>query len=274
MQDDQHLNEQEEMNVTEHLGELRKRLIWTFIIFVAFFIGGFVFIDEIYTYFTRDLSVLNEDAKVLGPFDILWVYVTLASLVAIGGTLPFFCLQVWFFVKPALTPKEQKVSLSYIPAVFLLFIGGLAFGYYLIQPLIFEFLLSLAEGKVDMMFTVDKYFKFLLRISLPFAVFFELPILVMFLTSLGIVNPSFLRRIRKYAYFVLIIVGTMISPPDFILQLVVALPLIVLYEVSIFLSQVVDRRRRNKLKDNLEEDHRDHDDNDNDKEEEDSLYSE
>ncbi|QHE52452.1 twin-arginine translocase subunit TatC [Pontibacillus sp. HMF3514] len=267
MQDDQYQNDQE-MNVTEHLGELRKRLIWTFVIFVAFFIGGFVFIDEIYAFFERGL---DEELTILGPFDILWVYVTLASLIAIAGTLPFFCLQLWFFVRPALTPKEQKVSLSYIPAVFLLFIGGLAFGYFLIQPLIFDFLLSLGEGKFNVSFTVDKYFKFLIRITLPFAVFFEIPIIVMFLTSMGIVSPAFLRRVRKYAYFVLVIVGTMISPPDFILQLVVAFPLIVLYEVSIFLSSVVERRKRRKIDDyddNDEDEDHDHDD------EEDSLYSE
>jgi len=197
----------------------------------------------------------------------------LASLIAIAGTLPFFCLQIWSFVRPALTPKEQKVSLSYIPAVFILFIAGLAFGYFLIQPLIFDFLLSLGEGKFNVSFTVDKYFKFLMRITLPFAVFFEIPIIVMFLTSLGIVSPAFLRRVRKYAYFVLVIVGTMISPPDFILQLVVAFPLIVLYEVSIFLSSVVDRRRKKKVE-SEDDDNDEGDDSDDDDEEDDPLYSE
>lgn len=233
----------QEMNVTEHLGELRKRLIWSFIIFVAFFIVGFVFLDDIYQFFENRL---DQELTILGPFDILWVYIMLASMVAIIGSLPFLCLQIWLFVKPALTPKEQKVSLSYIPAIFLLFVGGLAFGYFLIQPLIFDFLLSLGEGKFNMMFTVDKYFQFLIRITLPFAVFFEIPIIVMFLTSLGIVNPQFLHKVRKYAYFILVIVGTMISPPDFILQIVVAIPLIVLYEISIVLSRIVYRKKLKK----------------------------
>ncbi|KGX91949.1 preprotein translocase subunit TatC [Pontibacillus halophilus JSM 076056 = DSM 19796] len=233
----------EEMNVTEHLGELRNRLLWTFAIFVTFFIAGFIFVEEIYSYFVRELEF---ELTILGPAEIIWIFVLLASMVAITATLPFLCLQIWFFVKPALTDREKKVSLAYIPAIFLLFVGGLAFGYYVIQPLIFHFLLSLGEGLFETMFTVEKYFQFLIRVTLPFAVLFEIPILIMFLTSLGIVEPQFLRKVRKYAYFVLIIVGTMISPPDFILQLVVALPLIVLYEVSILLSSTVYRRKKAK----------------------------
>ncbi|MFC0523236.1 twin-arginine translocase subunit TatC [Pontibacillus salicampi] len=239
------------MNYTEHLEELRTRLLWIFGFFVVFFIAGFVFVEEIYQYFVNNI---DYQLTVLGPFDILWIYLMLASMVAITGTLPILSLQIWLFVKPALTPKEQKVSLSYIPAIFLLFLGGLAFGYFLIQPLIFNFLLSLGQDMFQTMFTVEKYFKFLVRVTLPFAIFFEIPIIVMFLTSLGIVNPMVLRKVRKYAYFVLVIIGTMISPPDFILQLVVAFPLIVLYEVSIMLSSVVQRRRDRKLSEALSED--------------------
>lgn len=241
----------QEMNYTEHLEELRTRLLWIFGFFVVFFIAGFVFVEEIYQYFVNNI---DYQLTVLGPFDILWIYLMLASMVAITGTLPILSLQIWLFVKPALTPKEQKVSLSYIPAIFLLFLGGLAFGYFLIQPLIFNFLLSLGQDMFQTMFTVEKYFKFLVRVTLPFAIFFEIPIIVMFLTSLGIVNPMVLRKVRKYAYFVLVIIGTMISPPDFILQLVVAFPLIVLYEVSIMLSSVVQRRRDRKLSEALSED--------------------
>ncbi|WP_036823874.1 twin-arginine translocase subunit TatC [Pontibacillus yanchengensis] len=241
----------QEMNITDHLGELRTRLLWTFVVFVAFFILGFVFVEEIYQYFE---SNVQYELTVLGPFDILWIYIMLASMVAITGTLPVLTLQIWLFVKPALTPKEQKVSLSYIPAIFLLFVGGLAFGYFIIEPLIFQFLLSLGEGMFNTMFTVEKYFKFLVRVTLPFAIFFEIPLVVMFLTSLGIVNPTMLRRTRKYAYFVLVIIGTMISPPDFILQIVVAIPLIVLYEVSIILSGIVERRRQRNLDKDLSSD--------------------
>jgi sec-independent protein translocase protein TatC len=230
----------QEMAVTEHIGELRKRLLWTLFFFVAFFILGFVYVEEIYTFFKSDLDF---DLVVLGPGEILWIYVMIATVVAITGTIPVFCFQAWLFVRPGLTKKERKVTLAYVPAVFLLFAGGLCFGYIIVQEYILNFLLSLGEGMFENMFTADKYFRFLMSVSLPFAFFFEVPLIAMFLTSLGIIDPYKMRKIRKYAYFVLIIIGTILSPPDFILQLLVAAPLIILYEIAIMMSHVVYRRK-------------------------------
>src|SRR5690606_34536833 len=134
----------------------------------------------------------------------------LAGIVAIAATLPIICYQIWAFVKPGLTPRERKITLPYIPAIFLLFIGGLVFGYTLFTNFIIPFLLSLNNGMFEVMFTVDGYFKFLLRITLPLAILFELPIIVMFLTSLGILTPDFMRKTRKYAYFILVVISTLI----------------------------------------------------------------
>ncbi|MGP4075263.1 twin-arginine translocase subunit TatC [Halobacillus sp. K22] len=235
-----------EMNVTDHLTELRKRIIWTLVFFIAFFAAGLYYIRPIQGFFVNDLPF---ELHMTSPGEIVWIVFTIASLVAIVGTLPILTLQLWLFVKPALTPKERRVSLSYIPAIFLLFIGGLAFGYLVFVQFILPFLLSLNDGMFNEIFTVERYFRFLFRVTIPFAVLFEIPILTMFLTSLGIVNPVLLVKVRKYAYFVLVIIGTIISPPDFILQLVVAVPLIILYEVSILLSRIV---YRNKLKNHQE----------------------
>ncbi len=244
------LKGEKDMNITEHFSELRNRLIWTAVVFIAFFIVGFVFVRDIYGFFVSDLDfTLN----VISPGEIIWIYFTMASVVAIVGTIPFFCLQAWLFVRPGLTPKERKVSLSYIPATFLLFIAGLAFGYYVFIDLILPFLLSLNDGMFNEIFTVDKYFRFLLRVTLPFAVLFEIPIITMFLTSLGILTPDFMRRTRKYAYLILVIIGTMISPPDFVLQIVVAVPLILLYEISIFLSAFTYRKKQRKHEAFMEE---------------------
>lgn len=242
----QNINDKE-MHLVDHLGELRKRIIWSAIIFIGFFVVGFIYMKDIYQYFTADLPF---QLKVLGPGDIVWIYLIIASVFALVVTVPFICFQVWLFVRPALTPKERRVTLSYIPAIFLLFIGGLCFGYFGIQPLIFDFIMNLSKDMFDPMFTADKYFSFLLQVTFPFAIFFEVPIIVMFLTSIGIIEPKKLRKTRKYGYFVLVIVGTMISPPDFFLQIVVALPLIFIYEISIVLSSFVHRR---KMKSNNEE---------------------
>lgn len=238
-------NEDMEMNVIDHLAELRKRLIITAISFVIFFIIGFVFVKDIYGFFEKDI---NFDLYYNSPGDIIWIFLTLAGIVGLVGTTPVFSLQLWLFIKPGLTKSERKTSLAYVPAVFLLFVFGLTFGYILFINLILPFLLTLNDGMFIELFTVDKYFRFMFRMTLPFALLFEIPIIIMFLTSLGIVTPTLLKKMRKYAYFILLIVGALVTPPDIFLQLMVAFPLFVLYEISIYLAKMVYRRKQAKHK--------------------------
>ena len=232
-----------ELNLIDHLDELRNRLIITAVAFLIFLVGAFFFVKDIYLYFTRDLQ---EQLIVLGPSDIMWIYFTIASVIAIACTIPVLALQIWLFVKPALKKQEQKIALLYIPALFLLFIGGLAFGYFIIFPLVLNFLVELGSGVMDMSFTVERYFKFIINMSLPFGVLFELPIVMMFLTSLGILNPYVMAKIRKYAYFVLIVIAIVITPPEFMSDFIVSVPLLLLYEISISLSKFVYKRKLKK----------------------------
>lgn len=232
-----------EMNVVEHLAELRNRLIVSAIFFVVFFFVGFIYVKDIFNFFASDIDI---KLNITSPADTIWVYLTIAGISALILTIPVLSLQLWLFIRPALTPHERKVSLSYVPAVFLLFMFGLGFGYFMFVKLILPFLLSLNDGMFNELFTVDRYFSFLFRVTLPFALLFELPIIIMFLTSLGIVTPTFLQRTRKYAFFIILVIGALITPPDIILQLVVAIPLYLLYEISIYLSKVVYRRKQKK----------------------------
>lgn len=235
--------EEKEMNLVDHLSELRNRLIVTALFFIGFFIVGFIYIRDIYWFFVNDIDL---ELTAISPTEIIWIYFSMAGLVAIVGTIPLLTYQIWAFVKPGLLPHERKATIGYIPVVFLLFIGGLIFGYFVFVELIMPFLLSLNDGMFNIMFTVDRYFSFLFRVTVPFAVLFELPIIVMFLTSLGILTPDFMIKNRKYAYFGLIIIGVLITPPDFVLQLVVAVPLILLYEIGVQLSKIVYKRKLKK----------------------------
>jgi sec-independent protein translocase protein TatC len=237
--------EDKELNLIDHLDELRKRLIISAVAFVAFFIVGFMYVEEIYSWFVRDLDV---KLIVLGPSDIVWIYFMIATLIAIAGTIPIIALQIWLFVKPALKPIERRISLSYIPALFILFIVGLAFGYFVIFPTVLNFLVELSGDMLVTNFTADKYFRFIMNMTLPFGILFELPVVVMFLTSLGVINPYVLTKIRKYAYFVLIVISVIISPPDFMSDVLVTIPLLILYEISINLSKIVYRRKLKKEK--------------------------
>jgi sec-independent protein translocase protein TatC len=242
--------EDKELQLVDHLDELRKRIIISAVAFVVFFIAGFIYVTDIYDWIVRDLDV---KLIVLGPSDIIWVYFMIATVIAIAGTIPVLASQLWMFVKPALKPIERKITLSYIPALFFLFIVGIAFGYFIIFPMVLEFLVKMGADMFVTNFTAEKYFRFLMNMTLPFGVLFELPAVVMFLTSLGIVNPFVLAKIRKYAYFVLILIAIVITPPDFMSDFVVTLPLLLLYEISINLSKVVYKKRMKKLAEQEEE---------------------
>jgi sec-independent protein translocase protein TatC len=242
--------EDKELQLVDHLDELRKRIIISAVAFVVFFIVGFIYVTDIYDWIVRDLDV---KLIVLGPSDIIWVYFMIATVIAIAGTIPVLASQLWMFVKPALKPIERKITLSYIPALFLLFIVGFAFGYFIIFPMVLEFLVNMGADMFVTNFTAEKYFRFLLNMTLPFGVLFELPAVVMFLTAIGIINPFVLSKIRKYAYFVLILIAIVITPPDFMSDFVVTLPLLLLYEISINLSKFVYKKRMKKMQEEEEE---------------------
>jgi sec-independent protein translocase protein TatC len=233
-----------ELNLVEHLGDLRKRLIISALTFLLFLVLGLIFVKNIYMFF---MGNLGYKLMVLGPSDIIWIYFHIAAVVAVAGTIPVAAWQIWIFVKPALKPVEQKAALAYIPALFFLFIGGLAFGYFFIFPNIMKFLLKLGTGLMTTSFTADKYFNFLINMTLPFGIAFELPLVMMFLTTLGIVNPYKVVKLRKYAYLILVIIASMISPPELISHLSVAVPLILLYEISIMLAKVVYKRKQGRV---------------------------
>lgn len=235
---------QNNMEIVEHLDELRKRLIIIIGIFIATFIAAFVFVQDIYDWLTRDL---NMELAVLGPLDIILIYFSIAAVAALALTVPIIIFQLWLFVKPGLTEEEQRASVLYIPASFILFIGGLAFGYFIVLPIVLEFLLNLGEGTFATMFTADRYFQFVLRMTVPFSVLFEMPLVVMFLTSIGAITPQGMHKNRKYAYFAIVIVSVLVSPPDFLSDILVIIPLIFLYEISISLSKIVYRKRLKRL---------------------------
>jgi len=228
------------MKAVEHFEELRKRMIVTLVVFLLFLVLSFICVQDIYQFFVKDLPF---KLALLGPSDILVVYLMIASVMAIAATIPVAAHQIWLFVKPALTPKERKVTLAYIPALFLLFLLGISFGYFVLFPIVLAFLMSLSSDMFNTFFTTEKYFRFLLHMTLPFGFLFELPVVIMFLTSLGVINPYRLQKVRKYAYFVLITISVLITPPDFLSDILVIIPLILLYEVSVSLSKLIHRKK-------------------------------
>ncbi|QGQ45682.1 twin-arginine translocase subunit TatC [Metabacillus sediminilitoris] len=243
------LEDKKNINTIQHLEELRKRIIITLVTFFLTLILSFVFVQDIYHIIVKDLPF---KLALLGPSDILLVYLIIATIVSITATIPVAAHQTWLFVRPALTQKERKITIAYIPALFILFLLGISFGYFILFPLVLNFLMSLSNDMFTTFFTTEKYFRFLLHMTLPMGVLFELPVVIMFLTSLGIIDPYRLQNIRKHAYFVLIVVSILISPPDFLSDILVIIPLLLLYECSVSLSKIVYKKLQ-RAKENNEE---------------------
>lgn len=233
------------MTLIDHLNELRRRLIAVFAVFIVSAVVALIFTRRLYVWLIRDLNV-SDKLAVLGPTDIVGVYFMIAGVAAFAVTLPFAAWQLWLFVTPALTERERRVALAYIPALFFLFLAGIAFGYFVVFPNIFRFLISMNDGLFHVVFTVDRYFRFMLNVVLPFGFLFELPVIVVFLTNLGILTPVRMRKMRKIAYFSLIILGVVLSPPDFVSDTVMSVPLLLLYEICVTLSAAVYRRKMRK----------------------------
>ncbi|MFB9760790.1 twin-arginine translocase subunit TatC [Ectobacillus funiculus] len=230
-----------DMEVVEHLEEFRRRLFIILGCFFIFLIFDFVYVKDIYKILTQSLPF---KLTILGPSDILWIYFSISGIIALALTIPVASFQCWLFVRPGLHAHERKAALMYIPFLFILFVTGLLIGYFFVMPNVFRFINYLGKNMFIEMYTVDKYFGFVFNLVVPFAVCFDMPVILMFLTSIGIVNPVYLKKMRRYAYFILVVVACCISPPDFVSHISVSIPLILLYECSVLLSNLAYKKRR------------------------------
>lgn len=230
----------EMMSLVEHLTELRTRIIRVLIAVILTLIIGFVFAQQILRYLKQSSSASDITWHVFSPMDSIRIYMLIAFAVSLTLTLPFILFQIWAFVKKGLTKEEQVSTLRYIPYTFFCFLLGLSFGYFVVFPMCIKFTLGVTESlRLTQTYGVAQYFSFMLNIIIPLSIAFELPIIVMFLTKLKLLHPKLLNKVRRYAYLILIITASLISPPDLISHLMVAIPLFILYEISILLSRFV-----------------------------------
>lgn len=234
----------EEMSLVEHLGELRKRIMWILLVLVIGMVAGLISAKPIIRYLKNIPPADSISWNVFSPWDALRLYMNFGLAVGILITLPVTLYHIWAFVKPGLRETEQKASIIYIPYAFVLFLAGLSFGYWVVFPMAFYFTSSISKSlDITEMYGAAEYFTFMFNIILPLALVFEMPIVVMFLTKIRLLNPKRLHKFRRYAYMLLVILATVITPPDAISAILVALPLIVLYEFSVFMSGFIYRKQ-------------------------------
>lgn len=244
------MSNQSNMTLWDHFGELRKRIIYTLILFVISMSLGFLTAEYVINYLMDQPVAQPIQMVVIGITDAFKVYFQFSIVLGLIITFPFALYQIWAFVKPGLTEKERRVTLSFIPGSALLFLIGLSFGYFWLFPFIVGFMTDIAaQLGAEEMYGMVSYFGFLFSLVIPFGFLFQMPILVLFLTRLGIISPVLLRKIRKYAYFTLFVLAALITPPEILSHLFVTVPLIILYEISVWLSHITYRSlQKEKLK--------------------------
>ncbi|WP_271402458.1 twin-arginine translocase subunit TatC [Salinicoccus roseus] len=237
------MTDSEKKEFTEHLEELRKRLVIVMYFFVGALIIGFLLSKPLIYQMQNAPWAESIQMHAFQVTDPLKIYLLVIVIIGLVVVLPVIMYQLWAFVAPGLYGNERKLTLSYIPIVMILMLIGMAFGYFVLVPYIIQFTFDLSEEMgIETTIGINQYFGFLFRTVLPFGVIFQMPILVLFLTQLGLLTPMFLKKNRKYAYFILLVIAALIAPPDLMTHIMLTIPMIVLYEISIYISKIGYRR--------------------------------
>jgi len=244
------------MTFLEHLEDLRKRIFYSFIFVIIAVIPAWIFHKEIYNILALPVTQFLPEGEKLAftsltsPF---MLYIKVSFLAAIFLTSPFIFFQFWKFVAPGLYQKEKKYVFPFVFLTTFFFILGAVFAYFVVFPWACRFFLSMGAD-FQPVITVDKYFSLTLRVLLGIALVFELPTLVFFLSRMGLVTSRWMIKKFKYAVLVVFIVAAIITPtPDPVTQSIVAVPMLVLYGVSIIIAFFSEKRRK-RIKKESEED--------------------
>ncbi len=237
--------EPEKQNFISHLEELRNCLIKSFIAVGIFFVSSYFFKEKLFYIIVAPLKkVMNTGDKLIYTNlpDAFFTYLKASFITGIMIASPVIIYQFWMFVAPGLYKKEKKMLLPIIFLSSIFFIAGSLFGYFIVFPLGFKFFLSFATDIISPLPSMKEYMSFATKLLLAFGLVFELPLVITFLAKLGIVSVDFLRKKRKYAILLFFIVAAILTPPDVITQFMMALPLMLLYEISIIGAKIFSKK--------------------------------
>ena len=227
-----------------HLVELRDRMLRAILAVVLVFLCLFPWAKDLYALLAMPLlSVLPKGGQMIAT-DVVGVFlvpVKVAFLVAFVVALPYVLYQAWAFVAPGLYAHERRLVLPLVVASSVLFVVGMSFAYFLVFPVVFKFMASIAPEGVAWMTDIDKYLSFVMTTFIAFGVTFEVPVVVIVLVRVGVVSLEKLKEIRPYVIVGAFVVGAIFTPPDVLSQVMLAVPLWVLYEIGLVLARFVGK---------------------------------
>ena len=226
------------MTLTQHFAELRRRILWTLVVFVFAFGFGWIVAPFVESFLVQPLMAVWCDAKLLytGLSDGLMIQFSLATLVALIITVPVLLWNIWAYVAPGLHKNEKQFVLPIFLLSPILFIVGAAFAFYVLFPIVFKFFIDLNESgtlPVVLIPSVRGYLSFAIDLLKVFGIAFQLPLVLVLLNRIGVLSRSAAQRSRKYVIVLIFIVAAVLTPPDIVSQILLAAPMWALFEISL-----------------------------------------
>ncbi|MBA6253592.1 MULTISPECIES: twin-arginine translocase subunit TatC [unclassified Colwellia] len=230
----------------DHLLELRSRLLNVVVGVLVVFLGLFYFANEIYEYVSKPLmETLPEGGQMIAT-DVASSFFApfkLTMVLSIFIAMPFILYQIWAFVAPGLYKNEKRLVIPLMFGSTLLFYGGIAFVYYVVFPIIFAFFTSVAPEGVNIATDITSYLDFVLKLFFAFGIVFEIPIVIILLCWTGFTDPDSLRAKRPYVVVGAFVVGMLLTPPDIISQTLLAVPMLLLFELGVFIASIYQKKQ-------------------------------
>ncbi len=240
------MSESAQETFISHLIELRERLVRCLLAFGIAFIPTFFYAAELYDLLASPMiRTLPHGSKMIatGVITPFFIPMKIAMMVALLAVLPVLLYQAWAFIAPGLYAHEKKLVLPLVVSSTLLFFIGMAFCYFFVFGMVFDFIARFAPKSISVAPDIEAYFNFVLGMFIAFGVTFEVPVIVVVLVLTGVVTVEKLREIRPYVIVGAFVVAAVVTPPDVVSQLLLAIPLCLLYEVGIFVAQFVQKRK-------------------------------
>ena len=238
------ISSEHEMSFLDHLEELRKQIIK---MIIGILVGTAVciyFADFIVqTILLSPLRSVGLKAQVLSPYGIVMLYMEAILVCGVILSMPYSIYCLWKFVAPGLLPKERQYISRIVFFTSFCFFTGIVFGYYVLLPAALTFFSTFGTQNIELHVAIDQYVSFILALLLGAGLVFELPMISYFLSKMGLLTPAFMRKYRRHAIVVILIISAVVTPtPDMVTQTLLALPMFFLYEVSIFVSQFARKK--------------------------------
>ena len=235
----------EKLPITSHLEELRRRLIICLVAIGAGFVVSYAFSKKIFLLLMVPLlDVLPPGGSLIftGLTEAFFTYLKVSFLAGIFVASPIVLYQIWLFISPGLYEKEKHYAYPFVIFSTVFFVGGALFGYFMVFPVGFKFFMSFASEVIRPLPSIKEYLSFSAKLLIAFGIVFELPLFVLFLSRVGIVDAKMLSSQRKYALIAVFIASAILTPPDVITQLMMAVPLLLLYELSIWVAKFFGKK--------------------------------